>query len=589
MKEHILSLLLLICINTAIAQQPSVEPLTFNKAKTAHLDAGQIIRYALPLQEGQFASVKVHQRSVGILYAVYAPGDSLLFADDLNALYQTEVVNIAASKSGDYRIEIIWDYGRPQSGEFSIIWDRLEPIGKTSPLRAAQLMKSWYSPNEPGAAVAVVQHGKVIFKSTIGLANMEYNIPITNQSAFDLASCSKQFTGFAIAMLLDKGVISLEDDIRKYLPELPDFGKKITIEHLVYHTSGLRNWDAMSNSMGFKPEDVLTLDMIYRMICNTSELNSTPNKRFNYNNTGYNLLALIIEKATGQSFNAWMSANIFMPLNMQHAVVRDNIKRIIPGKVSSYKQDKDGFVANTDSYSIMGSSSLYASLDDLVAWVNNFDTGKAGGEKVLALLKRKTILNSGDTLSFYAFGNGFGNRKGISNIEHLGLVSGFRTGIARYPSQHLSIIFLSNDNNDAGYNHAWTIGDLFLANAKKGKPKPLTLPELQQSLAETKPDTAERCPVDTKEYEGIYYADEINSHYKLLSRQGVLTAVSYRADEIQLKWKKADNFSSNFQVFSRDFIFLRDENKQVSAFKLTGGDKDIVFRKLAGKIDMAGK
>ncbi|HEY0610653.1 MAG TPA: serine hydrolase domain-containing protein [Chitinophaga sp.] len=580
MKYLVLSLLLLCFVQSAIARQQEIEILQLNNAKTVHLEAGQIFKYHLNLQKGQFASVKVLQKSVGIGYAVYTPGDSLIIYEDLNALYQTEVININAYTSGNYRVEIFWDYGNPQSGEFIIKWDKLEATGKTAPLRAAQLMKSWYPANEPGAAVAVVQHGKVIFKSTNGLANMEHGIPISSHSPFDLASCSKQFTGFAIAMLIDKGVISLEDDIRKYLPELPDFGKKITVEHLIYHTSGLRNWDAMSNSMGFKPEDVFTVDMIYKMICNTAELNFTPNQQFAYNNTGYNLLALIVEKATGQPFGDWMRANIFIPLRMENSLIRNDVKKVIPHKVSSYKKDKDGFIANPDNVAAMGSSSIFASIDDLTAWVTNFESGKAGGKNVLKLLTRKTRLNKGDTLGFYAFGNGFGRYKGIPRVEHLGLISGFRTAISRFPTQDLAVIFLSNDNNDAAYNRAWTIADVFLENKKDSKIKPVKFPDLQKSLAETMPFKVEKYPVDIKEYEGIYYADEINSHYKLIDKEGVLTAISYRFDEISLQWKATDSFSSNFQTFGRTFEFVRDEGKLISAFKLTGGDKEIVFRKL---------
>jgi CubicO group peptidase (beta-lactamase class C family) len=576
----ILSLLLILSFHTIQAQQQKSVLLQLNKAQTVRLEAGQIFKYHINLQKGQFASVKVHQQSVGIGYAVYTPEDSLITYEDLNALYQTEVINITASSSGNYRIEIFWDYGRPQSGEFSIKWDRLEAVGKTAPLRAGQLMKSWYRPDEPGAAVAVVQHGKVIFKSTIGLANMEHKIPITSRSPFDLASCSKQFTGFAIAMLIEKGMISLEDDIRKYLPELPDFGKKITIENLIYHTSGLRNSDAMTNAMGFKPEDVLTVDMIYKMICNTSELNFTPNQQFNYNNTGYNLLALITEKVTGQQYGNWMNANIFTPLKMENSFIRDHGNKLIPYKVSSYKQDKEAFTANTDNVSAMGSSSLYSSIDDLVAWVSNFETGNAGGKKVLELLNRKNRFNSGDTLRFYAFGNGFGNHKGVPKIEHMGLVSGFRTVISRFPTQDLAIVFLSNDNNDATYSRAWSITDVFLENIKSTKIKPVRFPDLQKSLAATAAFKVENYPVDTKEYEGIYYSDEINSHYKLINKNNVLTAISYRFDEITLQWKAADSFTSNFQTFNRSFEFVRDQNKLVSAFKLTGGDKEIVFKKL---------
>jgi len=575
-----LSYVSFLSINVLNAQDQLVENLRLNKAKTVHLVAGQIFKYSINLKKGQFASIQVHQKSIGVGYAVYAPGDSLISSADLNALYQTEVINITASKAGNYLIEIFWDYSRPQSGEYSIVWNRLETLGKTAPDQAEQLMKSWYKLNEAGAAVIILKNDKAVFKSTRGLANMEYKIPISSSSLFELASCSKQFTGFAIAMLVDKGLISLDDDIRKYLPELHDYGNKITIENLVYHTSGLRNWDDMSNAMGIKPEDALTIDMVYQIICNTSELNFTPNEKFAYSNTGYNLLALIVEKVTGEKFGNWMHENIFKPLGMNNTLVKDDIHRIIPNKVCSYKNGRDGFIANAENISAMGSTSVYSSIDDLAVWATNFDLGKVGGNSVLTLLNRKSKFNNGENQNFYAFGNGFGNHKGIPNIEHLGLTSGFRTAISQYPEQHLTVVFLSNDNNDATYNHAWTIADLFLRNIKNQQIRPLKFPDLKQALAKTMPYKAEKCPVVTKEYEGIYYADEINSHYKLINKNGVLTAMSYQSDCIDLKQEKADSFSSNFQTFIRSFIFLRDGNKNVSAFKLTGGDKDIVFRKI---------
>lgn len=199
---------------------------------------------------------------------------------------------------------------------------------------------------------------------------------------------------------------------------------------------------------------------------------------------------------------------------------------------------------------------------------------------MLELLTRRTRLNTGDTLSFYAFGNGFGKHKGVPKIEHLGLISGFRTVISRSPSQDLALIFLSNDNNDASYSRAWTIADVFLQNIKDGKIKPIKFPDLQQSLTKTMPFKVEKYPIDVSEYEGIYYADEINSHYKLINKNGVLTAITYRFDEISLQWKAADSFTSNFQTFGRSFEFVRDEDEHISAFKLTGGDKEIIFDKV---------
>lgn len=574
---HFLLALLFICPHILLAQAP--EALALNNPRKIHLEAGQVFRYKLRLTKGEFASIKVQQLTVGIGYAVYDPSDSLISNEDLNALYQTEVINIAATKAGNYRVEIFWDYGRPQSGDFSIVWDTREALGKTPVQRTAQLMKTWYSNDAPGVAVAILKDGKLIYKSGIGLANMEYRLPITTQSPFELASCSKQFTGFAIATLITQGKIALTDNIRKYLPELPDYGTPITVEHLIYHTSGLRNWDAMTNSMGFRSEDLLTLDMVYKMICNTPQLNFTPGERFSYTNTGYNLLAMIVERVSGEKFSNWMTKNVFRPIGMKNSFVKDDLRAIIPHKVSSYKSGASGYGLNTDNTSVVGSTNVYASIDDLIAWVNYLDHKPPGKDSLFALLGRKTKRNDGKEIGFYAFGNGFGSHKGVKDIEHLGLVSGFRSAIARYPDQHLAIIFLANDNNDASYSRSWTIADLFLQNIKTSAPAPVNFPDLQTSLASTT-SALPKCPVDSKEYEGIYYAAEINSHYRLSTNNGVLVATSFRFDKIPLRWEKADSFSANLNSFQRTLTFQRNNNKLISGFILAGADREITFKKL---------
>jgi hypothetical protein len=275
-----------------------------------------------------------------------------------------------------------------------------------------------------------------------------------------------------------------------------------------------------------------------------------------------------------------MTENIFQPLNMRHTWVRTDLKRVIPNKVSSYRKEEDGFAARGDNISAPGSTSIVSTIGDLAKWVVNLETGTVGGKNVLKLLNQKTRLLNGDTLSFYAFGNGFGSRKGIPSVEHSGLVSGFRTLVSRYPSQKLSVVFLSNDNNDATYNRCWTITDLFLTNKTEKVLPSVKFPDLQEFLAKTKPDSAIKYPVDPKEYEGIYYADELNMHYKLIIKEGVLTAVSAKLGSIPLTWQKADYFSGNFETTERRFLFGRDAAKAVYAFRLTGGDKPILFRKL---------
>lgn len=573
---------LLVFVGAAVhvnGQSRNVGRIIFNDTVTRQLIAGQVDRYEMNLAAGQFAAVQVIQKSIGISYAVYGPGDSLLLNEDLNAIGQNEVITIAAYRKGSYYVDIAWDYGRPQQGEYQIVWSCVDKIAKSPSGRALQLMTSWYRPSEPGGAVLVIKGGKEVFKTAIGLANMEHRQPLSADSPFELASCAKQFTGLAIALLLDRGNIRLDDSIQQYLPELPSFGQKITIENLIYHTSGIRNWDCMSNALGMRADDVLTTDIIYKMICQSHTLNFIPGAQCSYSNSGYVLLALIVERVSGKKFSDWMQAEIFRPLEMKNSGIRDDIHLLIPGRVDCYRKAAGGYRAVPANISAIGSTSVYASINDLAKWMANMHWGMVGGRNVLELLQRPAMLNDGKKVDFYAFGNGFGDFKGTRKIEHLGLVAGYRTVIARYPDQDLSVIFLSNDDNDATFGRAWAIAQLFLEQLQQAPVPAVNYPDLAAALIKTGEKAPVPPPGDKVEYEGIYYADDLNSHYQIRQYEGVLTATSYRFDRIQLSWEKGERFSGYFPAFSRLFVFLRDKDKKIMGFKLTGGDKEVLFRK----------
>ncbi len=289
-------------LNYLIGAQPA-NFLVLGKTQFSKINPQKTDTYYIRMSPGQFASVRITEKEVRLHAMVFYPQDSLLQLIDENRMGNKEVVSLYSKKQGAYKIKVGWNFSKPFSGNYSITLDQLEAAGKTPALKAQQLLDGWYENNEPGAAVAVIKEGKLIFKSTKGLANMEESIPITSQSVFELASCSKQFTGLAVAMLIDRNKLSLEDDIRKFLPEMPDYGTKITIGHLVYHTSGIRNTDALEMA-GFTPEDIITLPMCVKFAANQKTLKFKPGERFNYSNTNYNLLAEIVARVTGQSFSA---------------------------------------------------------------------------------------------------------------------------------------------------------------------------------------------------------------------------------------------------------------------------------------------
>ena len=478
MQKH--QFFFLLFFHTLIIAQPS-HLLISGKTLWSEINPHKSDSFYIRMSPGQFASIRITEKEVRLYAMVYDPQDSLIQLIDENRMGNKEVVSIFSKKQGNYKIKVGWNFSKPFSGLYSITLDQLEAAGKTPALKAQQLMDGWYENKAPGAAVAVIKEGKVIFKSTKGLANMEEDKPITSQSVFELASCSKQFTGLAVAMLIDQQKLSLDDDIRTYIPEMPDSGNKITVGHLVYHTSGIRNTDALEMA-GFTPEDIITLPMCIKFAINQKALKFKPGERFNYSNTNYNLLAEIVARVTGQSFSAWTKENIFKPLGMYSTFFKENPGDTYAHKVLCYTGNREGFRQRPNNWAATGSSALCTNIDDLIKWVNSFDTRQLITPGVEKLLYAEGSLRE-DGRTRYAFGNEFREVNGITEIKHLGLVIGYRTAIVRYPELKLAFIYLSNDDNDATYQRNPKILGLFMSGElKDNRPNLKTFPKVETVL-----------------------------------------------------------------------------------------------------------
>ena len=204
-----------------------------------------------------------------------------------------------------------------------------------------QLFKDWNSNNTPGAAVAIVKDGKILYSKGYGIANLEYDISITPNSIFHIASVSKQFTVFSILLLESQGKLSLDDDIRKYIPEMPDFEKKITLKHLASHTSGLRDqWNLLSMG-GWRMDDVITKEHILKLVGKQKELNFNPGDEYLYCNTGFTLLAEVVARISNMSFAEFTKANIFKPLKMNNTLFYDDHQKIVKNRAYSYYSSPD--------------------------------------------------------------------------------------------------------------------------------------------------------------------------------------------------------------------------------------------------------
>lgn len=323
------------------------------------------------------------------------------------------------------------------------------------------LFTSWDKPFSPGAAVGIVHEGRAVYRKGYGLASLEHGIAITPSTAFDIASVSKQFCAFAIALLASEGAIDLEDDIRSLLPEMPDFG--ITIRHLVHHTSGLRDWPGTLAAAGYDMEDVISFDEILAMARAQQALNFSPGEEYSYSNTGYNLLAEIVARRTGKSFRAYTDEAIFKPLGMHRSHFRSHHEEVVPNRAYAYAPSEAGYRRVGNNLVARGSSSLFSSVDDLVRWTVSLSERRLGGPAPHELMALQGVLNSGEAIP-YAFGQVAGTYRGLETLSHTGSWAGFRSVLLRFPEEDFAVIILGNVSTMNPMGLARRIADLYLGH-----------------------------------------------------------------------------------------------------------------------------
>ena len=428
-----------------------------------------------------------------------------------------------------------------------------------------QLFAEWNKPDSPGAALAVTRDGKTIYTQGYGMANLEYDIPITPTTIFDLASVSKQFAAFAITTLSHEGKLSLDDDIRTYLPDVPDFGPTITIRHLLHHTSGLRDWVQSFVIAGVAMEDVISFKHILKMVRHQKALNFEPGTAYSYSNTGYNLLSEIVERVTGDSFREWTDANIFKPLAMTDTHFHDDHQMILKNRAYSYQAiENGGFKHAVNNTTALGSSSLYSTVEDLAKWILNFDNTQIGEQTVIEQMYQRGVLNNGEQIS-YALGLNIGEYRGLKTVGHSGSWRGFRSHLMRFPDQKFGIVILCNLDTFNPLRLAEKVADIYLADALA--PEEISEPKKAVEPAEnTKSEPL--TPEQLTEFEGDYYTEELDTTYSIRVQGNQLVAQHIRHDDILLTYTEGHFHGDSW--FFPEVRFIQDDTGHVTGFKLTG-------------------
>ncbi|MGD1890372.1 MAG: serine hydrolase domain-containing protein [Cyclobacteriaceae bacterium] len=306
------------------------------------------------------------------------------------------------------------------------------------------LFIGWNQPNHPGGVVGIQQKGKTVFHKAYGLASLEYLVPNTTGTMFNTASVSKQFTAMGIVLLHQEGKLSVDDDIRKYIPELPDFGSTITIRHMLHHTSGLRSLHALLGLAGWRGDDLRTNEDLYRLMEQQQDLNFTPGDEYLYCNTGFMYMAKIIETVTKEKFTDWMQQSIFAPLGMMDTYVEDQYNRVVTQNATSYHGSADeGFTRAVEYWDYVGSGNMHSTARDLLTWMSNFANPSPGWEEHFTMLQTLDNFNDG-TPNPYAFGVNIGSFYEQRLVTHGGSIGGFRSNVITFPDKELSIVILTN-------------------------------------------------------------------------------------------------------------------------------------------------
>ena len=340
---------------------------------------------------------------------------------------------------------------------------------------------SRYKSANPGTQLAISRHGTIIFSKAWGMADLEHNVPLTTESITEAGSVSKQFTAAAVLLLEQQGKLSIDDDVRKYIPELPDYGSTITLRHMMQHKSGLKDWGAVMAIAGW-PRSTKTYnndDALY-VVCHQKTLNHKPGDEYLYSNSNYNLFAIIVQRVSGMSLADFTRKNIFEPAGMKHTQWRDNYKRIVVNRAMAYSKIGPAYQTNMPNEYVYGNGGLLTTAEDLLIWNNYYLNGKLGNPSLLTKQLTTSPLNSG-IIHRYAAGLFVGKFRGWNYVSHDGATAGYRANLDAFPELGLSIAWLSNTAEFDGdtFNVADAVTDLFIPEktpeTKQEAPSPITL------------------------------------------------------------------------------------------------------------------
>jgi len=381
----------------------------------------------------------------------------------------------------------------------------------TNQEKVNQIFAAYDKAGSPGCAVGVIRDGNFIYRRAYGAASLELGVPLSPDSVFYMGSVSKQFTAAAIVLAAEQGYLSLDDDVRKYIPELPNYGHTITLRQMLHHTSGFRDFEALLGLSGGSLLDFHSKEEIINLIVRQKNLNNVPGDEWIYSNTNYFLLAEVVQRATKKSLADFAAEYIFRPLGMVHTRFYDDHSLIVPGRVPGYRGTDGNFRVNwSTNWDVVGAGGLMSSVDDLLFWDRNFYQNRLGKGTLLKEMQSPGMLNNRNPIR-YALGLELGTYRGLPTVEHAGGFPGYVTDILRFPQQRFTVMCLCNLSSADPSTLSDKVADVYLGD----------------NLSRTEPSTLEPSGgglTDPTRFSGKYRDPRTHIVYSFTASKGNLMA-----------------------------------------------------------------
>jgi CubicO group peptidase (beta-lactamase class C family) len=435
-----------------------------------------------------------------------------------------------------------------------------------------RIFAPWDRRDSPGCGLGVFKDGAIAYARGYGMADLEHDVPISPESVFYVGSVAKQFTAMAAALAMRQGRLTPDDSIRAYLGELPEYAAAIKVRHLIHHTSGLRDYNTLLSIAGRRGDEAYDNPAVLRITARQRQLNFPPGAEYLYSNTGYTLLATIVERATATPFAEYADANIFKPLGMTATHYHVDASRLVKNRALAFARGPAGEMRlDTPGNERAGAGGLFTTIADLLRWDGNFYDGRVGGMPVVNQLQTVEPLNDGKP-STYAWGLELGTYRGLRTVEHGGSLGGYRAHLLRFPERHTSVALLCNLGSIAPGGLARQVADLVVPFTQP-KPAPERGPGSGRTAQPGAAVPAE--PLAPGDYTGAYVSDEIDSTFAVTSDG---SGLMLRRDADSGPAAMQPVAPGEFRVHDMTIRFERGPDRTVTALVVDAGRvRDIRF------------